>query len=319
MKVVIGAVGLALVAGSIAPSNAARPSSDVCRGPGKIIVGTRGADGLKGTEGRDTICGLGGQDTIVGLGGNDLILGGPGDDRISGGPGRDTIDGGPGVDLAGYRDSPTAVRVNLVHGTVFGGDGRDRLRSIEEVAGSAHEDTLRGSSSADGLYGRGGEDNLQGRAGNDRLDGGDGNDLIGPGPGRDEINGGAGTDVFDFRAVAHALRIDLNRGLSAGRPGRRGPRPVSQSLSAEGVDFYVRMEGALGSRFADDLRGAELACRVEGGAWFEGGAGDDRLRGTTCADLLDGGPGTDRLDGWTNYPLSRPIDRCLNGEVVVRC
>jgi hypothetical protein len=124
VKVVIGAVALALVAGSIAPSNAARPSQQGCRGLGKIIVGTRGADALKGTDGRDTICGLGGQDTIAGGGGNDLILGGPGDDRITGGPGRDHIDCGPGLDLVGYRRSPSGVQGESLAGVGIRRRGR---------------------------------------------------------------------------------------------------------------------------------------------------------------------------------------------------
>ncbi len=67
------------------------------------------------------------------------------------------------------------------------------------------------------------------------------------------------------------------------------------------------------------------ARRVPGGPadeWFSslgrsvrawGGAGNDRIEGSSRSDLLDGGPGRDRLSGYAGR------DRCVRGEVLKSC
>ena len=55
-----------------------------------------------------------------------------------------------------------------------GGAGSDTLTNIENLTGSAHDDTLTGDANANTLSGLAGDDTLQGGAGNDTLDGGDG-------------------------------------------------------------------------------------------------------------------------------------------------
>ena len=54
------------------------------------------------------------------------------------------------------------------------GAGTDTLTSIENLTGSAFDDTLTGDADANVLSGRDGDDTLNGGAGNDTLDGGDG-------------------------------------------------------------------------------------------------------------------------------------------------
>ena len=55
-----------------------------------------------------------------------------------------------------------------------GGAGSDTLTSIENLTGSAFDDTLTGDGNANILSGLAGDDTLNGGAGNDTLDGGDG-------------------------------------------------------------------------------------------------------------------------------------------------
>ncbi|HSQ38227.1 MAG TPA: PKD domain-containing protein, partial [Acidimicrobiia bacterium] len=149
-----------------------------CYGMNPTIVGTAGADALNGTAGDDVIAGLGGNDTINGLEGNDRICGGDGDDTLTGGLGNDLIDGGAGADTAAYDTAPSAVTVSLgtTPGTATGGHGSDSLTGIENVNGSAFNDTLIGDAAANILAGLGGDDNITGGAGNDAIIGGTGID-----------------------------------------------------------------------------------------------------------------------------------------------
>ena len=107
-------------------------------------------------------------DILRGLGGNDMLFGGSGNDTLEGGPGADTLIGGPGMDTADYSASASAVSVNLLTGLGSGGDAQgDILGGIENIVGSAFNDTLTGGA---------GNDTLTGGAGNDIVDGLSGSD-----------------------------------------------------------------------------------------------------------------------------------------------
>lgn len=128
---------------------------------------------------------------------NNTILGGRGDDTIKGGGGADTIAGGDGIDTAGYADSSEGVNVSLATGRGSGGTAEgDELTSIENLVGSAHNDSLEGNASANTLSGFGGSDTLRGGGGADTLDGGDGNDALDGGLQHDELFGGTGADIL---------------------------------------------------------------------------------------------------------------------------
>ncbi|HMJ27636.1 MAG TPA: PQQ-dependent sugar dehydrogenase, partial [Xanthobacteraceae bacterium] len=128
-------------------------------------------------------------DILRGLGGNDMLFGGSGNDTLEGGPGADMLIGGPGMDTADYSASVAAVSVNLLTGLGSGGDAQgDILGGIENIVGSAFNDTLTGDN---------GGNALDGRSGNDTLNGGRGNDTLTGGPGAD-------TFVFDLTALTPA-------------------------------------------------------------------------------------------------------------------
>ena len=98
-------------------------------------------------------------DVLRGLGGNDMLFGGSGNDLLNGGSGADTLVGGPGSDTADYSSSPAAVMVNLQTGLGSGGDAQgDILNGVENIIGSAFNDTLAGDSGANTLAGGMGAD-----------------------------------------------------------------------------------------------------------------------------------------------------------------
>jgi Ca2+-binding RTX toxin-like protein len=179
------------------------------------------------------------------------LEGGAGDDLLMGLGAADTLDGGEGSDTADYSLSEAEVLVDLNLTTAQTGGGEvtetpssidgsnpgifyggnhargDVLISIENVTGSAFNDTLIGNgednvlsglAGADSLIGGGGNDTLIGGAGNDTFQGGDGTDLIHAGAG-DVVDGGAGSDtlvsedeyldVASSTAITGVERIDL--------------------------------------------------------------------------------------------------------------
>ena len=82
--------------------------------------------------------------TLTGGVGNDSITGGSGWDYLAGGLGNDSLDGMAGEDTVDYSASATAVVVTLGAPGVGSGEGLDSLTSIEDVAGSNHNDSLTG-------------------------------------------------------------------------------------------------------------------------------------------------------------------------------
>jgi glucose/arabinose dehydrogenase len=274
-------------------------------------------------------------DTLSGLAGNDMLFGGSGNDTLAGGAGADMLFGGPGTDTANYSSSPAAVTVNLLTGLGSGSDAQgDILTGIENIIGSAFDDTLTGDSGpnvlaggpgADTLTGHGGIDTadyssssarvtvnlatgsgtggdaqgdtlsgieniigsafddtltgdtnantLAGGAGVDTLNGGGGNDTLVGGPGGDTLNGGAATDTADYSSSSAGVSVNLqtNSGLNGDAQG----------------DTFSSIENIIGSAFSDMLTGDGLANALTGGA------GDDTLNGGLNADTLEGGRGID--------------------------
>ncbi|WP_204114988.1 Ig-like domain-containing protein [Shimia biformata] len=121
--------------------------------------------------GNDTVYGGAGNDWLEGQNGDDQIFGEEGDDLVHGGAGSDLMDGGAGTDRAYYADMTIAVNVDLSTGIATQGTDTDTLVSIENVTGSAGNDTITGD------------------AGDNEFTGWTGDDLM---------TGGGGADVFHF-------------------------------------------------------------------------------------------------------------------------
>jgi len=142
------------------------------------LFGDAGDDRLDGGAGADELDGGAGDDRLDGGDGADTLKGGADDDSLNGGAGEDSLDGGTGDDWAVYSGSNAAVDVNLGDSNAeAGGHAQgDVLTGIDNLIGSALNDTLTGDARANRLDGGVGEDQLTGGGGADSLDGGDGID-----------------------------------------------------------------------------------------------------------------------------------------------
>jgi Ca2+-binding RTX toxin-like protein len=247
------------------------------------INGTNGADDLEGTIFADEIFGFGG------------------DDEIRGSPRADTINGGSDTDRVFYASffgfpfrviEGESVDIDLDRSVQFGGLAEgDVLISIENVAGSLHDDMIRGSAADnqlegffgnDTLEGRGGndvliglegDDTLLGGLGNDHLLGGDQNDTLFGDQGLDLLDGGAGVDTAIYLGSSSAVNVDLGSAIGIGGDAH--------------ADVLLSIENVTGSTFGDVLIGSEVANVLAGNS------GNDALAGFGGADTLNGGNGFD--------------------------
>jgi Ca2+-binding RTX toxin-like protein len=239
------------------------------------------------------------------------LKGRAGNDYLEGGPGNDNLDGGDGVDTVSYRTAPaqqvvnpvtqavTAVGVTINLASTIAQNtvtaGTDTLTGIENVIGSAFNDTLTGDGAAN------------------VIEGGDGADLI---------NGAGGADTAGYEHAAAGINVNL--ALNGG-----------QNTISAGIDTLISMENVIGSGFNDTLTGNGGANVMEGGvgndlinggagsdtasyehaaagvnvnlelrvAQVTGGAGTDtlrsmeNLRGSVFNDILTGSAGANVLDG----------------------
>ncbi|NKE47732.1 DUF4347 domain-containing protein [Roseomonas frigidaquae] len=222
-------------------------------------------EGLRGSIYFDALTGNDGDNLLQGLAGNDLLVGGAGDDTIEGGAGSDVLSGDAGVDTASYASSDAAVTINLATSSARGGHAQgDSLGSIENVTGSAHDDSLTGDTGANLLMGGAGNDTLVGGAGADTLDGGE------------------GYDTADYATSTDGVKIDM---LDA-----------SQSTGDAAEDVFVSIENLLGGSGNDTLLGDGQANRLDGGDGddFISGRGTDDVMGA-AGDQLIGGAGNDTV------------------------
>jgi Ca2+-binding RTX toxin-like protein len=117
-------------------------------------------------------------DSLTGDGNANRLTGGEGNDTLVGGAGADTLDGGNGSDTASYTTASHGLTASLANPSMNTGDAAgDVYISIENLTGTAFDDSLTGDGNANRLGGGGGNDTLAGNGGNDTLDGGAGMDV----------------------------------------------------------------------------------------------------------------------------------------------
>lgn len=204
---------------------------------------------------------------------DNFAKGGHGDDLFLDRSGTDIYRGGTGIDTLSYAASvlddsvpsptggATGITADLRDGTVltygfppplfFASAASqpgavivqiDRVRAIENVTGSALDDTLLGDDAANILRGLGGDDLIRGRKGDDVIDGGNGDDrlngnrgddTIRSGDGNDRIKGGPGADTFVFDLFEDGRNVirDFN------------PEEDEIELSLLGFDLSITQRG----------------------------------------------------------------------------
>ncbi len=231
-----------------------------------ILIGNNSANQISG--------GAGGNDYLMGEAGNDTLTGGPGNDTLDGGSGADSLDGGGGVNEATYWDSSAPVNVNLLTSSATGGDAAgDTLTNIQDIAGSAGNDTLTGDNNNNLLIGLAGNDTLLGMGGNDTIDGG---------PGADYMDGGSGNNTVDYTEASNDTTsggVTVNLEASTATGG-----------DAAG-DTIVNFQNVIGSNYTDTL------IAIHTGSSLVGGYGNDTLLGGVGNDTLEGDAGNNVLSG----------------------
>ncbi len=207
-------------------------------------------------------------------------------------PEEDIIDGGDGIDTVDYSASSKAVEVDLTAEKQRGGDADgDILINIENVTGSAFDDTLIGDK-FDNVINAGN--------GTDYVKAGDGNDTVVSLVDYrvDTYFGGEGNDTLDYsnNAIPSGLEINLSQGTTV-----IAPRPVGEGLvmAARLDDKFSGFENAIGSQGNDKITGDGEDNRLEGRD------GNDVIVAGAGADTIIGGKGTDIMSGFTNNPFSR--------------
>jgi Ca2+-binding RTX toxin-like protein len=274
-----------------------------------VIVGTSDDDVIDGSFGDDTLLGDAGDDTLFGGWGSDLLLGGldndvlaggfendflfgeDGNDILIGGFGADFLDGGEGSDTVSYGDSNSGVWVALEGIVGSGGTAEgDHLIGIENLSGSAYDDTLVGDKydntltglqGNDTLIGGGGQDFLVGGTGDDKLWGDQGDDILKGGSGADQLWGSEGIDTADYSDSSESIFVSLYYGNG-------------YSGDAAG-DSLLEIENVIGGLNDDIIWGDDVHDNV-----LIGWSGNDTLQGLDGADELWGGDGVDTA----SYELS---------------
>jgi hypothetical protein len=199
--------------GSAGANMSGGPGRDrlVSDGCAATMSGGTADDVLVGDRWPQDMRGGGGNDTLLGGGGND-VLHGDGYYKLTG---SDTIDGGSGRDTASWDERRDGVRVDLARGLARAGGELDRLRSIEDVAGTTQADVIAGDAGPNRLWGKFGRDQLVGRGGDDVLDGGSSASFDGfaDDNSADRFRCGDGRDLVRFPGpVVLPLGCELMRG-----------------------------------------------------------------------------------------------------------
>jgi serralysin len=142
---------------------------------------------------------------------------------------------------------------------------------LENVTGSAYNDSLSGDAAANAL---------KGESGNDVLNGGAGADVIEGGRGLDRLDGGTGNDTLSYLGSSAGVTINLATGLATGG-------------DASG-DRFSGFENVAGSSYDDNLTGDA------GANALSGENGNDALNGGLGSDIITGGNGRDTMTGGGN-------------------
>jgi Ca2+-binding RTX toxin-like protein len=210
----------------------------------------------------------------TGNGLGNLITGNSGNNILAGLGGADTLDGGAGLDTATYVASPSAVNISLATGSASGGDADgDVLISIENVTGSAFDDTIEG----DG--------------------------------GNNVLSGGAGIDTLTYVHATAGVNVNLSLG-TAQNTGGSGTDTISLFENLTGTAFNDTLTG---SSAANVLIGGTGDDSLNGGSGADtmvGGTGDDTYVVDNGGDVIveNPGEGTDLVMSYTTWTLGPNLE-----------
>ena len=283
-------------------------------GGNDIIYGDGGDDSIYGGIGADKIYGGAGSDTAfyddswmgvtvyldgtAGVGGTakgdrlyyvenlsgsrfaDRLYGNDGDNVIEGLDGADIIDGRAGSDTLSYENSDGAVSISLLDGSTAGGHAEgDTFTNMENIIGSAFNDTFEANDDANA------------------------------------IEGGDGVDIVDYSNSTAGITAYLDGTTSSGGLAEGDIITNVENLIGSDYDDNIygnESDNVIDTGLGDDtiygyggddtLNGGDGSDTIGGGAGADtiyGEAGDDVISGGLGADTMDGGDGSDTL-GYTD-------------------
>ena len=211
------------------------------------------------------------------------VIGDARDNTFIAGADKEGFVGQGGSDTVSYALAPTGVTASLIKpSTNTGFAAGDTYNSIENLIGSAFNDSLTGDN---------------------------GNNVLEGGPGADRLDGGKGTNTASYQHATAGVIADLtspqnNTGEAAGDTytgieNLRGSQFGDQLI---GDKYNNVLMGDGGVDFLDGRQGADIMI---------GGAGNDTYVVDNKGDIVDeasmGGDGTDTVFASTNFSLSDPV------------
>ncbi len=217
------------------------------------------------------------------------LQGGQGDDIFEGSNQNNVLNGGLGADTVSYSNlfPEHSVDANLSTGQASIKDRNsviydiDTLISIENLTGSAGNDTLTGDDQDNVLIGGDGADRLSGGGGNDVIHAELGKDIL--------IDGGSGIDTLHIRFASGKITTD------------------GKLIKFDGSSGFNNFENLVGSAFSEIIQGDSQDNRIDGGLGNDsiyGGAGDDVLIGGDGFNIIKGGSGHNIIDGTNSNKLN---------------
>ncbi|MCF6232866.1 MAG: hypothetical protein L3J36_07200 [Rhodobacteraceae bacterium] len=260
------------------------------------------------------------QDDIVGLrnlgaDGTIMLFGSSGDDEIDA-DSRDALDAPRIVFFANGNDTfngSSDTYEEITFGASFGFDSSNSVsyqsneititsNSSGQMSGRVNYDAFDGTDNNSFVIRFSAMDMIEGSTGDDTFNGSGGNDKFRPGYGNDGFDGGAGKDTvyYDAKGIVNVL-VDLQWGYAESLFSNDGA--LDDFSGVYGGDRFIfddqiqydglrSVENAVGSDGDDTLRGSNKANVLEGGG------GDDNLNGRKGGDTLIGGDGNDNLRGF---------------------
>lgn len=306
-----------------------------------ILEGGAGADRLKGNLGQDTasyehasaavVARLAdashnggdaagdtydGVENLRGSAYGDTLSGDSGSNILEGGAGADRLDGGAGKDTASYGHATRGVIANLGNASQNGGEASgDSYYGIENLRGSAFDDTLTGDNADNELDGGTGKDVLYGGGGNDTFVLGAEEDRVSDSAGVDTITSTISRSLLTYASIENLTLLGSNAVNGKGNALANviigndaanildGDTGLDRLIGGQGNDTYV-----LGKEYDSvvDIAGVDtitslVTRNLTNYAAIENltllGSGPSDAIGNGFNNILTGNAGNNRLDG----------------------
>jgi Ca2+-binding RTX toxin-like protein len=173
----------------------------------------------------------------------------------------------------------TTGDVKLTDTVVVNGSTVNKYQNVQNITGSARDDSLTGNANANVLSGGAGNDTFYATAG-----------------AGDTFDGGVGTDKVSYENFGSGITVDLSQANPQVTTGSQIDRliGIENIIASSGADIITGGSGV------NDLSGGDGVDMLNGGGGADilrGDAGDDTLNGGDDGDTLYGGADTDTLNG----------------------